>query len=122
MTGIDIFQDSLSRSNVFPRNLVYSNIYDHVLEAHADRLDNQSERLFCDEEKADVEMWEYKNHATGKLSIFFWAEESAEHCTGFVSHRSTSHVDLRNHIVGAHLFAQVDPECRFVYGRSHVLS
>lgn len=43
------------------------------------------------------------------------------HCTGFVSHRSASHVDLQNHLVGAQLFVQIDPKCRFVYESFYLL-
>ncbi|CZR52484.1 uncharacterized protein PAC_02361 [Phialocephala subalpina] len=64
-----------------------------------------AERLFYNEEKTDVELWEYKDHASG-----------------FVSRRSANHMDLRNHLVGAQLFAQVDPECRFVYEKSSGLN
>jgi hypothetical protein len=46
---------------------VHHNTFDHVLEAHVDRLDKQDERLFSGEEKTDVELWESGVGPSGKV-------------------------------------------------------
>jgi hypothetical protein len=63
----DAFRDSLSNFASYPRNLVHHNTFDHVLEAHVDRLDTQDERLFSGEEKTDVELWESGVGPSGKV-------------------------------------------------------
>jgi hypothetical protein len=63
----DAFRDSLDSSASYPRNLVHHNTFDHILEAHVDRLDKQEERLFSCEGKTDVELWESGIGPSGKV-------------------------------------------------------
>ncbi|RDL30167.1 uncharacterized protein BP5553_10445 [Venustampulla echinocandica] len=98
MADNDSFRDSLNKSASFPKSLVYHRAYEHVLEAHVDRLNEQDDRLFSCEDKTNLELWEYGAQSTG-----------------FKSHHFNNSTQLRNHFVGGQLFAEVDPQCRFMF-------
>jgi len=59
------FRTSCDAAASFPKSLVYHNTYKHILDTHVERLNKQENRLFCDEDKADLELWEYRDQSTG---------------------------------------------------------
>jgi hypothetical protein len=65
MTDEEAFRGSFDGFDRFPTNLVYHNTYKHVLEAYAERLALQNDRLFSSEERTSVELWEYAEQSTG---------------------------------------------------------
>ncbi|CZR56656.1 uncharacterized protein PAC_06545 [Phialocephala subalpina] len=98
MTDNDAFRGSVASFDDYPKNLVHHNTYYHILQAYADRLTKEDDRLFCNENETDVELWEYKVEPTG-----------------FVSCNPKTLEELRTHVAGLHLFAQDDPQCRFMF-------
>jgi len=67
MADIQRLKHSLTNFDSFPRNLVYHTYYDHVLEAHADRLSEQNARLFNTDGRSDINLWECRDQSSGKL-------------------------------------------------------
>jgi hypothetical protein len=53
------FSASCSRSDDYPKCLVQPATFFHNLALYYDRLNDESERLFCPDVKADVDILEY---------------------------------------------------------------
>jgi hypothetical protein len=58
---------SCNQAPTFPRNLVQKLIPQHHLSAYFARLEEQAPRLFCEDGKAALDIWEYDDSVKGKL-------------------------------------------------------
>lgn len=66
------FLDSLRQHADYPNNLVSPDAYQHTLQALFRRLNEQSRRLFCDENKAALRFWECGDQGRGKSDLVRW--------------------------------------------------
>lgn len=61
------FARSCVEAAKYPVNLVYHGTYDHILEGYGARLDEQEDRLFFDESKANLCLRDYDEGVKGLL-------------------------------------------------------
>lgn len=57
--------ESCFNSSLFPKNLIIPDTYDHCLKKYFIRLNENQERLFCEEADAVVDFWQLKHQASG---------------------------------------------------------
>jgi len=50
---------SCATAEEYPLNLAYDGTYDHILKGYSERLDEQEDRLFFDESKANLCLRDY---------------------------------------------------------------
>jgi len=62
------FKRSCDEAVEFPKNLVYHNTFDHNLQRYSERLDEHELRLFFDEKKANLDIWDFDDESQGKSS------------------------------------------------------
>jgi hypothetical protein len=59
------FMLSCNNAAEYPKNIVYHNVYEYVLDAYSERLDEQQNRLFCEDSKAAVNLRDYDDRVQG---------------------------------------------------------
>jgi len=64
-SDLELLIASCNQSAIFPSNLVHKLIPRYYLDAYFARLDEQSSRLFCEDGKAAVDIWEYDDNVKG---------------------------------------------------------
>jgi hypothetical protein len=64
-SDIELLIESCKQAAIFPRNLIDKLVPQHHLDAYFARLDNQSSRIFCEDGKAAVDIWEYDDNVKG---------------------------------------------------------
>jgi hypothetical protein len=65
----ELLIESCKQASIFPRNLVRKFTPQHHLIAYFARLDEQAPRLFCEDGKAAVDIWEYDDNVKGGANI-----------------------------------------------------
>lgn len=67
MKDQDLFLKSCKAAADYPENIVKHNTYKHHLQAYRARLDEKirTGRLFCDEGKAALDIWEFDDGLPG---------------------------------------------------------
>lgn len=68
------FKQSCTNAAEYPKNIIYRNSYDYVLTTYAEQLGEHESRLFCDELKAAVFIWQY-NEAKKGVQDYLAAQE-----------------------------------------------
>lgn len=115
------FIQACSAAAEYPKNVVCHNIYDYLLVAYTEHLDEQENRLFCDELKAVVHMRQYDeakkgvhiNLASPKI-LEAVNQKPDNSLVAFESLCARSLPDLQDHLVGQNILDRRDPKCRFV--------
>lgn len=101
MDDQDSFVKSCEDAQQYPENLVKHNTYTHNLNTYSLMLNERAPRLFCLEEKACLDVWEYY-------------DKNSEFDSTVVSSRR----DLKIQLEGKHMFDKKDPRCRFLFIQS----
>jgi hypothetical protein len=63
------FARSCTAAGEYPVNLVYHGTYDHILKGYGERLDEQENRLFFDESKANLCLRDYDDGVKGGSAL-----------------------------------------------------
>jgi hypothetical protein len=56
---------SCNNAAEYPKNIVHHNVYEHVLDAYAEQLNEQQNRLFCEDSKAALYLQDYDDRVQG---------------------------------------------------------
>lgn len=64
-SDFELLIESCNQAATFPRNLVHKLIPQYQLDVYFAHLDDQSSRLFCEDGKAAVDIWEYDDNIKG---------------------------------------------------------
>ena len=68
---LDELIEEMSNGSEYPRNVFDGVVHEHTLKALEAQLRIRSGKLFCNESKANVELWELYRHDEGTQCI--WA-------------------------------------------------
>ncbi|KAF4628548.1 hypothetical protein G7Y89_g9603 [Cudoniella acicularis] len=82
----------------YPKNIVRSTTPQHYLQQYYNRLSSHQDRIFCDDGKASLDIWEYDDD-----------------CGEFNPTCATSIFELIGRLQGVTLYDHVDPRCRFLF-------
>jgi hypothetical protein len=67
MSDKELFSASCASAGLFPTNTVRPTTSRHHLEGFYRRLNEHRNRLFCEEGKASLDLWEYHDNFRGTL-------------------------------------------------------
>jgi hypothetical protein len=116
MTANADFLQACNSAASFPKSLVNQNTYEHVKTTYISRLDEAENQLFCKEDKASVELWEYRDMSTGTQNVAMQTiPRNLLNKKGFTSSHISRNQEVVKNLMGAQPFSQVDPYCRFMY-------
>ncbi|KAH7313155.1 hypothetical protein BKA65DRAFT_517421 [Rhexocercosporidium sp. MPI-PUGE-AT-0058] len=94
----ELLKGATLKSGNFPKNTVRPTTSRHHLDGYLKRLNSHDRRLFCDDGKASVDLWDYDEYA----------KEFQNTCV-------SNEFELMTRLEGEHLFVRDDPRCRFIF-------
>lgn len=107
---------SCETASEFPKNIVYHDTYDHILEGYFNRLNEQEDRLFCDVSKAKLTIMELA--ASTDLKCLFishlHSREIIHKAAGFENITLFNYNDLRDYFDENGNYGKTDPSCRIM--------
>jgi len=98
MSDEELLKTACENAGSFPANSIRSITSEQHLEGYRKRLHDHAGRLFWEDGKASLDIWEYNDT---------FAE--------FQNTNVTSTAELKGRLVGAQLFIHDDPRCRFLF-------
>ncbi|KAL5316660.1 hypothetical protein ACEPPN_015709 [Leptodophora sp. 'Broadleaf-Isolate-01'] len=98
LTDQELLKRATLKAGTFPKNTVRPTTSRHHLDGYLKRLNSHNWRLFCDDGKASVDLWDYDDYA----------KEFQNTCV-------SNEFELIARLEGEHLFVRDDPRCRFIF-------
>jgi hypothetical protein len=113
-TDSDLLARSCREAAAYPRNIVRSLIPSYHLDDYYARLGEQSDRLFSEEAKTAVDVWEFGGGEGGASIPIYLVHNLVLRFSDFQSICASSTSELKRTLEGQSLYSKVDPICRFM--------
>jgi hypothetical protein len=114
MTDKQLLSSSCLAAGSFPKNIVRSTASRYHLEGFYKRLNEDKNRLFCEDGKASLDLWEYYDSFGGTSHVEPTSKMRLLITSEFRNAPISTVFELKGRLEGEELFTHEDPRSRFM--------